>query len=127
MSASTVWEQVAGCMALTGNAYLEILRNKFGEPVGLYPLDPRQTEPVRMPNGDFAFRTRVGVTNGQTRIVAAKDMLHFPLFSFDGLKGLSPIGQARNDLGLAIAATKYGAKFFGNSSRPGGILTPPPT
>jgi len=125
MSASTVWEQIAGCMALTGNAYLEILRNTFGDAVGLYPLDPRMTEPVRLPNGDLAFRTRVGVTNGQTRIVAAKDMLHFPLFSFDGLKGLSPIGQARNDLGLAIAATKHGAKFFGNSSAPGGLLIPP--
>lgn len=126
MNASTVWEQVAGCMALTGNAYLEILRNKFDQPVGLYPLDPRMTEPVRMPNGDLAFRTRVGMKDGATRIIAATDMLHFPLWSWDGLRGLSPIGQARTDLGLAIAATKYGAKFFGNSSRPGGLLTPPP-
>jgi HK97 family phage portal protein len=124
MSASTVWEQIAGCMALTGNAYAEILRNKEGTPVGLYPLDPRITEPVRMPNGALAYRTRVGVKDGQTRIIKAADMLHFPLWGWDGLKGLSPIAQARNDIGLAIAATKYGGKFFGNSSRPGGILTP---
>ncbi len=124
MSASTVWEQVAGCMAISGNAYLEILRNKFNDPVGLYPLDPRQTEPVRMPNGDLAFRTRVGTKDGQYRYIAAKDMLHFPLWSWDGLKGLSPVAACRNDIGLAIAATKFGARFFGNSSKPGGILTP---
>src|SRR5580700_6136674 len=64
MSASTVWEQIAGCMALTGNAYAEILRNNQGTPVGLYPLDPRITEPVRMPNGALAYRTRVGVKDG---------------------------------------------------------------
>lgn len=124
MSAPVVWESVAGCMALTGNSYLEILRNVGGTPVGLYPLDPRQTEPVRLPNGQLAYKTRVGVKDGQQRTIKAADMLHFPLFSFDGLKGLSPVGQARNSVALAIAAEKYGAKFFGNSSRPGGILTP---
>jgi HK97 family phage portal protein len=124
MSAPVVWESVAGCMALTGNSYLEILRNKENLPVGLYPLDPRITEPARLPNGDLAYKTRVGVKDGQQRIILAADMLHFPLFSFDGLKGLSPIGQARNSVALAVAAEKYGAKFFGNSSRPGGVLTP---
>jgi HK97 family phage portal protein len=124
MSSSTVWEQIAGCMALTGNSYAEILRNKEGTAVGLYPLDPRITEPVRLPTGELAYKTRVGVKDGQTRIIKAADMLHFPLWSYDGLKGLSPVAQARNDIGLAIAATKYGAKFFGNSSKPGGILTP---
>jgi HK97 family phage portal protein len=124
MSAPVVWESVAGCMALTGNSYLEVLRNKDGIPVGVYPLDPRMTDPVRLPNGKLAYKTRVGIKDGESRIIAAADMLHFPLFSFDGLRGLSPIGQARNSIALAIAAEKYGAKFFGNSSRPGGILTP---
>lgn len=124
MSAPVLWEAIAGAMALTGNSYAEILRNKEGSVVGLYPLDPRMTEPVRMPNGLLAFKTGVGVKDGATRYVAATDMLHFPLFSFDGLKGLSPIGQTRNAMGLAIAAEKYGAKFFGNNSVPPAFLTP---
>jgi HK97 family phage portal protein len=124
MSAPVVWESVAGSMSLTGNSYLEILRNEQGDPVGIYPLDPRMTEPVRLPNKTIGYKTRVGVADGQTRIVNAADMLHFPLFSFDGLKGLSPIGQARNMVGLAIAAEKYGAKFFGNNSVPPGYLSP---
>ena len=106
LSAPVLWESIAGAMALTGNSYEEILRNKEGSTVGLYPLDPRMTEPVRLPNGMLAYKTGVGVKDGLTRIIAAADMLHFPLFSFDGLKGLSPIGQARNSIGLAVAAEK---------------------
>lgn len=124
MSAPVVWESAAAAMCLTGNSYLEILRNGEGLPVGLYPLDPRITEPVRLPNGQLAYKTQVGQSNGQSRIINAADMLFFPLFSFNGLKGLSPIGQARNSVGLAIAAEKYGSKFFGNNSIPPGLLTP---
>ncbi len=111
-------------MALTGNSYAQILRNSTGLPVGLYPLDPRITEPVRLPTGKIGYKTAVGAAAGSTIILAASDVLHFPLFSFDGLKGLSPIGQARNGVGLAIAAEKYGAKFFGNNSVPPALLTP---
>lgn len=124
MCAPVVWESIAGCMALTGNSYLEILRNKDDFPVGLYPLHPMKTKPVRLPNSKLAYETTSGLTNGQKRIIAAADMLHFPLFSWDGLQGLSPIGQARQTIGLARASEKFGSKFFGNGSRPGGLLTP---
>lgn len=124
MSAPVMWESLAGGMALQGNSYAELLRSAQGAIVGLYPLDPRMTEPVRLPNGKLAYKTTVGVTSGQSRIIASADMLHFPLFSWDGLKGLSPIGQARNSVGLAIASEKYGAKFFGNNSIPPGYLSP---
>jgi HK97 family phage portal protein len=47
--------------------------------------------------------------------------------SFDGVKGLSPIGQAREAIGLALSTEEYGAKFFGNGARPGGIIEFPGT
>lgn len=124
MSAPVMWESVAGSMALTGNSYIEVLRNSAGTAVGLYPLHPLHTEPVRLPNKKLAYKTSVGMPTGQTRIINSADMLHFPLFSFDGLKGLSPICQARQTIGLARASEKTGAKFFGNNSQPGGLLTP---
>jgi HK97 family phage portal protein len=124
MSAPVMWESVAGAMALTGHAYAEILRNKAGDPVGLYPLDPRMTEPVRLPNKKLAYKTRVGMPNGEARIINAEDCLSFPLFSLDGLRGLSPISQARNAVALSIATEKGGARYFGNNSVPPAILTP---
>jgi HK97 family phage portal protein len=123
MSAPVMWEQVAGCMALCGNSYIEILRNKSRQPFQLYPLHPLNTEPVRLPDGHLAYRTKDHTTGGQ-RIIAATDILHFRLFSWDGLKGLSPIQQARQTIGWSTAALKQSSRFFGRHSTPPGILTP---
>jgi HK97 family phage portal protein len=49
-------------------------------------------------------------------------MLHFPLMSFDGLVGLSPIMQAARALGLLAASEKFGSRFFGNNATPNIIL-----
>ena len=49
-------------------------------------------------------------------------MIHTPLFSFDGLKGLSPISHARQTLGVARATEKCAAQFFGNGAFPSGLL-----
>ena len=123
MSAKDLWTSVVGCLALCGNSYTEILRDKSKAPAQLYPLHSLKTEPVRLPNGKLAYKTLDYATGGE-RIVNSADVLHFRLFSWDGLKGLSPIQQARQDIGLARAATKFGARHFGNGSKPPGILTP---
>lgn len=121
MSAFTFKETLAGCLALCGNCYAQVERNKAGQVVALWPLDPRKTEPIRQGNV-LAYKTSDGMASGTYRIVNAADMLHVPLFSFDGLKGISPIAAARNALGLAKAAEKFGSRFFGGGSRPSGLL-----
>jgi phage portal protein BeeE len=45
--------------------------------------------------------------------------------SLDGIHGLSPISYHRETIGLAIAAQKYGAAFFGNSAQPRGAIKVP--
>jgi HK97 family phage portal protein len=124
MSAFTLWETFTGCLSLTGNAYLEIQRNNQGDPIALWPLHPSQTEPVRLPSGEIAYRTLEGQDKpGEARILKAKNVMHVPLFCFDGLRGLSPVAQTRNALGLAAATEKFGSRFFGNGARPGGVLS----
>jgi HK97 family phage portal protein len=123
MSAFTFWETVTGCLALTGNSYSQIIRNGGSKIDSLIPLHPLKTEPYRKPNSTLAFRTTDGETNGAWRYIEAADMLHIPLFSYDGLRGLSPIMQARQAIGLMRAAEKFGARFFGNGSRPGGVMS----
>lgn len=138
MSSFTFWETLVGSNALTGNSYAEIkwitdASGKETSEVGeLYPLHPLLTEPFRQPDGTLAYRTRQGVnhklSNGTEigwRVIEAKDILHFKLFSLDGIRGLSPITLARQALGLTRAAEKFGARFFGNGSKPGGVLTGP--
>ncbi|SDE83441.1 phage portal protein [Terriglobus roseus] len=120
MTSSTFFEALAGSLALTGNCYAEIERDKKGNAIALWPLHPLKTAPQRDEKGVLSYKT----TDGTERVITAKDMIHVPLVSFDGLRGLSPVGQARQALGLAMATIKSGARFFGNGSRPGGILTP---
>jgi HK97 family phage portal protein len=123
MSAFTLIEAMVVAMAATGNAYVEIQRDKVGRVAALWPLSPLLTEPRRMANDDLAYETTDGMTEGTSRWIAAADMLHVPLWSFNGLKGFSPIHLARQGIGLARASEKYGSRFFGNGARPGGILT----
>ena len=52
-------------------------------------------------------------------------MLHIPGLGFDGLVGYSPIAMAKNAVGIALATEEYGAAFFKNGARPGGVLEHP--
>jgi len=122
MSAFTFKENQTGCLALTGNCYAQVERNGIGQAIALWPLHPHKTKPIRLPNNKLAYQTSDGMPLGQTRIIQPEDMLHVPLFSLDGILGLSPVGLMRQSLGLAKATEKFGARFFGNGSRPGGVL-----
>ena len=43
----------------------------------------------------------------------------------DAWYGKSPITLARESIALALATEEFGARFFGNDSRPGGVLKHP--
>lgn len=125
MAAPPFWESQVGAMACAGNSYAEIIRDNGGRVRGLYPLSPGVTDPRRnTKTGLLEYATRSGMTDGRERVIAKEDMIHCPLFSFDGLKGFSPVTMARQTLGLARASEKFGAKFFGNGAVPLSILTP---
>ena len=116
-------ETMVAHLALTGNSYAQIERNSDGLPIALWNLQPRQTEPYRLPTGMLAYKTTDGEGPGQSRILSAKDVLHIPLTSWDGICGLSPIMQAKRALGLSIAAEKYGSRLFTNGAVPQLTLT----
>ena len=118
MTAYMYWETVTFHLSLTGNSYSEIERTTDGAAIGLWPLNPRLTRAIRLPNGDLAFETQDGETGGNRRIIPAANMLHIPLMSWDGIVGLSPIMQAARALGLATAAEKFGSRLFANYATP---------
>ena len=123
MTAFTFWESIVGSLALTGNGYAEIQRQPYtGKVLGLWPLHPRLTTPKRV-NNELVYETTDGEMNGRVRTIKSADMLHIPLFSFNGVYGFSPIALARQGIGLARAAEKFGGRFFGNGARPSGVLS----
>jgi HK97 family phage portal protein len=122
MGAVPFWETVVGGLALTGNSYVYVQKVN-GIIVALWPLHPNKTVPIRLPNGDLAYKTTDGLSNGLSRIYQATEILHFKLFSLDGLLGLSPVMLARQSLGLTRAAEKMGSRLFANGGRPSGVMS----
>lgn len=59
---------------------------------------------------------------GKYRLVPPEEMIHVMLYSLDGVMGLSPITQAREQLGALSAMEKYGARYFGNGAIPSTLL-----
>jgi HK97 family phage portal protein len=121
MSSRTIRKTVQ-CHALAwGNGYLEIERNGKGQAVGLWPLLPWNTSPVRE-SSSLYYRTTI---SGQQFKIDQGDVLHIMDISQDGYVGLSPIRMAREALGLAKALEQFGGKFFSNDAKSGGFLMHP--
>lgn len=140
------------CLAW-GNGFSEIQRNAGTQAIAIWPRNPGKTRPrrltsalhldpepwrpfpVNLPAGSMVFQTTDGIDDDDrseidsksrpARIIPMEDMLHVPGLSFDGRIGQSVVWLARQTLGLALATEKFGAKYFANYARPGGILKMP--
>jgi HK97 family phage portal protein len=135
MTAFTFRQTMQTHMLLWGNGYAEIQRDASNRSVAIWPRNPSRTRPVRF-KGKLIYRTTDGMdeqtgtdglpnASGVERTIQAEDMLHIPGLSMDGRVGQNVIELARQAVGLALATEKYGAKYFGNGARPGGVLEHP--
>lgn len=111
-------------LLLWGNAYARIIRRK-GHVEQLWYMKPQNVTVERdSQSGKIKYTYTDDITN-QTYIYRPDQVFHIKGLSLDGVKGLSPIAQAREAVGLSLATEEYGAKFFGNGARPGGVLEHP--
>jgi HK97 family phage portal protein len=134
MTAPTFFATWTGSAILTGNGYAEIQWDESNSPIALWPRHPDRVRPRRATAGERLTNNLAAAAGdlvyevtdtGQTRIVAAEDMLHLTGLSRDGWIGISPIKAAAQTIGTAIQAEKFIGGFFGRGSRPSGILTGP--
>jgi HK97 family phage portal protein len=117
-------EAMLASLLLWGNAYARIER-KAGHVTALWFLKPDRMEVKRdAASGRIIYRYTPEDT-GQVVEFHAGEIFHVLGFSLDGIKGMSPIRQARQTIGLTMATEEFGAKFFSNGARPGGILETP--
>lgn len=124
MTAFTFWNTIISHAVTWGNGYAEIEWDGSGRVKALWPLLPNQTSVERKPDGSIWYHTTIPRT-GQTVALPSYRVLHVPGLGFDGLQGYSVIRMHREAIGLAIATEKYGASYFGNGARPGGVLEHP--
>ena len=124
MTSFTFREMLMTNLLLWGNAYALIKRDANGRVTELYPLKSKN---MKVERDAVTNKIKYTYTNnkGLTKTYSPKQVLHIPAFTFDGVLGVSPITYAREAMGLALATEEFGARFFGNGARPGGVLEHP--
>ncbi len=124
-------ETLMGHLLIYGNAFAQIIRDGAGRVVSLYPLLPNKMEVWRDDRGELYYTynrysdENPNVKEYGTVTLRKEDVLHIPGLGFDGLMGYSPIAMAKNAVGMTLACEEYGASFFANGAKPGGVLEHP--
>lgn len=120
MGARTFKEACTAHVLTWGNGYGEIERRRDDTPVAIHLITPDRVTPDRI---DDEVVYRVTNQGAAPSIIPERDMFHLKGLGFDGLTGYSPVRLFVNPIGLGLTTERYGVSFFGNSSRPGGVLT----
>lgn len=126
MPAHRVWSTVAGHQLLWGNWFLEKLRDENGLVTELWPLHPGCME-VQW-NGNLRqkrFIYRPG--DGQEIAYDEDRVLHGYGYTMDGLVGLSPIQQTRQQLGIVKARERFEGDLYARKPFLSGVIEHPGT
>lgn len=109
-------------VALWGNGYARIYRDRFYRPERLKFYHPANVEPILNDNDVLFYR--IGSTG---ELLASDDMIHLRGLSTNGYKGKSPIAVHRDNLSLTMAAQIYGENFFNQGGNMSGVFKYPST
>lgn len=100
-----------------GNCYA--LKQRSGDRiVGLLPLMSSQVETRLMKDGSV---THMHYHDRGVTAYSSESIWHVKLFG-NGIVGLSPLGYARNSLGIALAAERRVSHVYKNGGKPSGVL-----
>lgn len=116
-------EMLMGHLGTWGNGYANIqTAPRSGRILGLWPLPPNRLNWIERVKGELVYSFQIG---DEEKLFSSQQILHIRGLMGDGVKGLSPIGMARESIGLSMAAEEYGSRFFANNARPSGVLMHP--
>ncbi|APW40796.1 phage portal protein [Rhodoferax koreense] len=121
-TAASSWEQSLCGMLLRGDGFVYLRRNRIGDVKEMVPLPWDGVSPRRVTTDD-SDRLNYSISDVRTWGCDQDDMLHFPGFGFNGLRGMSVIQwAARNAAGGAMAMDEYSGKFFAGGAHPSIVL-----
>ena len=103
-----------------GNAYGYKVRDAMGRVVGLRPVHPDRVKVGRASDGSKVFK--IGDAP-----YTAREILHIPGLSYDGVSGLDPINLHRSSLGVAAAADEFAGQFFNQGDHTRAYIAVPQT
>ena len=95
-----------------------------GETIALYPFDPARMQ-ITFDRVTGAMQYTYTDVTGKPKNYDPLSLLHFRIFSLDGLIGLSPVDFHRMTVDFESAAMGYAASLYRNGGRPSGVLEYP--
>ncbi len=113
--------QTISTLAMHGNAFILVDRDRQGRPVQLTPIHPEKVK-VEMDNGKkcFMLMTKRGQYD---RKITTYNMLHLVWYQYPGqLTGVSPLRANGNTYGLALAMERHLSQFYGQGGTPSSVL-----
>ena len=117
------WFYIVSNIEAKGNAYALIQYDEAGNPVALHQIDP-DCVTVKLINGEKYYSVEnideeFKFLNGT---YLDHEMLHFMLFSKDGIRGIDPISYNAASIGRGIATQKFSADFYNKGGQIKGTL-----
>ena len=125
-TSSFAWRKYIFDQVFTGGRGLTYIeRDARGNPINLFPMDPKTTKCER--EGNQRFYTTPGAGRKSKRLrYEAKDVIDIPfMLDTDQLTHVSPIAKHAETIGLAIASVEYGARIFRNGGIPPLVIEGP--
>jgi len=115
------WRKYSFDRTFTGGRQYTYIERVGGKIVNLFPLDPSCVT-AKIVGGKKIYQFSEG--GKVTKTYGAKDIIDIPFcLKPDMVTVLSPILTNRDTIGLGIAATNYGSKFFQNGGVPPFVMT----
>lgn len=123
---NSAFEYTEGTMvnlAMRGNGYSYVERNRNGQTIGLVPLNP---DGVTITQAfDWSPKYEATMPDNKKAKLSTKDMHHIRGPLPKGYVGRSMISLAREAIGLGMAAEAFGSNMFRNGVKPSGVLKHP--
>ncbi|WP_229202424.1 phage portal protein [Burkholderia pseudomallei] len=113
---------------LAGNTYVLLVRDMLRNVTAMYVLDPVRVIPLVAPSGAVFYQVAADPLRGvpeQVTIPASEIIHDRGICPWHPLIGVSPIVAAAAAGTMGNRIQQNSRKFFGNMSRPGGILSAP--
>lgn len=118
------FETMGAHLGLWGNHYATKVRSKLSGAVQeLWPYDPSTVEVNKVLPTAANPSGKIFEVRGLQVSLTPADVWHVPFFSLDGIKGLSPIGLAREAISAAISAEGMANKLWDSGGMVQGILS----
>lgn len=112
--------QMTANLCLTGNAVAQKKLGADGEVEQLIPWHPTRVSWEQLDDSEIEYKV---ASRSGPRTFTQDQVFHLRDLSIDGVTGLSRIEQARQGIGLSMAAEMFAASYFGQGGEPPVALT----